>query len=76
MQDENNSPSNVYDLVQLAQQAFAQARANLERARILTEMGETYLESARLAECSAPKTPDTATAVDKDRLRTVRSRAS
>ena len=41
--------------MQLAQHAFAQARANLERARVLTEMGETYLETARLAAHSAPK---------------------
>ena len=44
--------------MQLAQHAFAQARANLERARVLTEMGETYLESARLAEHSALQTLD------------------
>jgi hypothetical protein len=58
MQDENKSPSSAYDFLQLARHAFAQARANLERARVLTEMGETYIESAMLAERSAPKSPD------------------
>ena len=58
MQDENKSPSSAYDFIQLAQHAVAQARANLERARVLTEMGETYLERARLAERSAPNFAD------------------
>ena len=49
MQDQNKAPSGACDFMQLAQHAFAQARANLERARVLTEMGETYLETARLA---------------------------
>jgi hypothetical protein len=50
MQNGNKLPFSVSDFVQLAHHAFAQARANLERARALTEIGETYLESARLAE--------------------------
>jgi hypothetical protein len=58
MQDGNKPPSGVYDLIQLAQHAFAQARANLERASVLTEMGETYLENARLAERNAAKMTD------------------
>jgi hypothetical protein len=57
MQDSNKLPSSMSDFVQLAQLAFAQARANFERARALTEMGETYLERARLAERSASKIP-------------------
>jgi hypothetical protein len=65
MQDQNKPPSDAYDFMQLAQHAFAQARANLERARVLTEMGETYLESARLAERNAPKMPDSPTPVVK-----------
>jgi hypothetical protein len=47
----------VSDFVELAQHAFAQARANFERACKLTEMGETYLEKARLAERGADKMP-------------------
>ena len=66
MQDEKRSPSSAYDFVQLAQHAFAQARANLERARVLTEMGETYMESARLAERNAGKSPDMPTPADRD----------
>jgi hypothetical protein len=58
MQDENKPPSGACDFIQLAQYAFAQARANLERARVLTEMGETYMESARLAERNTPKMAD------------------
>jgi hypothetical protein len=58
MQDQNKPRSDAYDFMQLAQHAFAQARANLERARVLTEMGETYLESARLAERGALQTLD------------------
>jgi hypothetical protein len=58
MQKNNKLPSSVLDFVQLAQHAFAQARANFERARMLTEMAETYLEKARLAELSASKMHD------------------
>ena len=58
MEDQNKASSGAYDFMQLAQHAFAQARANLERARVLTEMGETYLENARLAEHSALQTLD------------------
>jgi hypothetical protein len=58
MQDQNKPPSDAYDFMQLAQHAFAQARANLDRARVLTEMGETYFESARLAEHGALRTLD------------------
>jgi hypothetical protein len=58
MQNNNKLPSSLSDFVQLAQHAFAQARANFERARILTEMGETYLEKARLAERNASEVPD------------------
>jgi hypothetical protein len=58
MQSSNKLPSSVSDFVQLAQHAFAQARANFERARMLTATGETYLEKARLAEMSAPEMPD------------------
>jgi hypothetical protein len=58
MQDERKLPSRASDFVQLAQHAFAQARANLERARVLTKVGESLLESARLAKRPAPKTPD------------------
>ena len=53
MQNSNKQPSSVCDFVQLAEHAFAQARANVERARKLTEMGETYLQRARLAERGA-----------------------
>jgi hypothetical protein len=56
MQDVNKPPSGVYDFIQLAQHAFAQARANLERASVLTD--ETYLESARVAERNAAKMTD------------------
>jgi hypothetical protein len=66
MQDKNKSPSSVYDFVQLAQHAFAQAQANLERARVLTEMGENYMESAMLAERNVGKAPDMPTPADKD----------
>jgi hypothetical protein len=58
MQDQNKPSSDAYDFMQLAQHAFAQARANLERARVLTEMGETYLKSARLVEHCALQTLD------------------
>ena len=60
MQKNNKLPSSMLDFVQLAQHAFAQARANFERARMLTEMAETYLEKARLAELSASKMHDSA----------------
>jgi hypothetical protein len=66
MQDDNRIPTIVYDFVQLAQHAFAQARANFERARILTEMGEAYLESARLAERGGSKIPDLPARVNED----------
>jgi hypothetical protein len=66
MVDKNKSPSSAQDFLQLAQQLFARARANLERARVLTEMGETYVESARIAERSALKSPDTPPPVDRD----------
>jgi hypothetical protein len=58
MQNKNKLPASVSDFVQLAQHAFAQARANLEQARVLTEMGETYLERARLAERSVSEMPN------------------
>ena len=66
MQDDNRMPTIVYDFVQLAQHAFAQARANFERARILTEMGEAYLESARLAERGVSTIPDLPARVNED----------
>jgi hypothetical protein len=66
MQDDNRMPSIVYDFVQLAQHAFAQARANFERARALTEMGEAYLESARLAERGVSTMSDLPPQVDKN----------
>jgi hypothetical protein len=57
MKDEFKSLPGASDFVRLAQHAFAQTRSNLERARVLTEMGETYLENARLAERRAPEIP-------------------
>jgi hypothetical protein len=50
MTDDNETTPSVGDFILLAQRAFAQARTNLEMARALSEMGESYLAKAKAAE--------------------------
>jgi hypothetical protein len=67
MQNKSKSQSSVCDFVQLARHAFAQARANFEQARLLTEMAETHLERARLAERSPSEKADSLIPIVKGR---------
>jgi hypothetical protein len=46
VQKNSKIPSSPGDFVRLAQLAFEQARINLESARVLTEMGQGFLENA------------------------------
>jgi hypothetical protein len=46
MQKNSKIPSSAGDFLQLAQLALEQARVNLESARVLTEMGQRFLENA------------------------------
>jgi hypothetical protein len=53
MQDKIATTATTRFLV-MAQRAFAEARANLERARVLSEMGESYLVKAGAVDGNVP----------------------